>query len=413
MNARTSGMKLRVAIVGSGVAGSVIARALAERDDVDLTCFERVASTDQADSGTGLNVGPNGIKSLASLDPAFAERIAEISLPWRRWTVATVGGTPIFDLDLATAADNPGIRIRWSALYGFLRGLVADHLRFRTEVHGVRYADDGSSVELEVDDGGQRAWLGGFDLVVAADGRYSRLREQLCGRPQVRHMGVALARLLVPDDSYGLIEDYAQWYSGPHRLFGYRVPGEHLYLTASFPLVPGAPVPEDLKEPEEMHKALSPAKGGVCDAAAHVIDKLCEHAASLHWARNQEAAPLFRDAGGRVLFVGDAAHPMVPTLGQGATSALEDATAAADALRQALDGGLVDVPAVTGEIAARREPRVRFVMDLSWRASAPMLAGADPVKAHAMLRSPAFIAELTRCYRDAPLARAAQSARRA
>ena len=396
--------RLHVAVVGSGVAGSLIAKALGERDDVELTSFERVASTEQADSGTGLNVGPNGIKSLASLDPAFAERINALSLPWRRWTVALADGQSLFDLDLATVADNAGIRIRWSSLYGFLRGLVADRLRFQCEVHAVRYASDGRTVELEVEEDGRRRWRGGYDLVVAADGRYSRLREQLAGRPTVRQMGVALARLLVPDDSHGLIDEYAQWYSGHHRLFGYRVPGAHLYLTASFPLVPGAPVPEEIKQPAEMRKALTPP-GRQCDEAAYLIYKLCTHAADLHWARNQEADPLFRDAGGRVLFVGDAAHPMVPTLGQGATSAMEDAVAAVDETRAALAAGGVDVPALTQAIAARRGPRVQFVQRFSWDASAPMLAGADPVATHAAMREPAFVAALTRVYRDADVAR--------
>jgi salicylate hydroxylase len=395
---------LRIAVVGSGVAGSLIARALSDRDDVALTCFERVASNEQSDSGTGLNIGPNGIKSLASLDAAFAARIAEISAPWRRWTVSLADGAPIFDLDLATVADNPGIRIRWSSLYGFLRGLVADRLRFRSEVHGVRYADGGTTVELEVDEDGTRHWVGGFDLVIAADGRYSGLREQLAGKPAVRHMGVALARLLVPDDANGLIDDYAQWYSGHHRLFGYRVPGGHLYLTGSFPLGPELAVPEHLKEPAAMRRLLTPA-GHVCDAAAYVIDRLCTHAAALHWARNQEADPLFRDAPGRVLIVGDAAHPMVPTLGQGATSAIEDAVAAADEILAALDTGAVHVPALTAAIARRREDRVRFVQRLSWDASGPMLAGADPVAAHAPLREPAFLAALARVYREAEVAR--------
>ena len=395
---------LRIAIVGSGVAGSLIARSLASRTDVALTCFERVASTEQADSGTGLNVGPNGIKSLASLDPSFAAQIAAISAPWRRWRVERADGAPIFDLDLATLADNPGIRIRWSSLYGFLRGLVADRLRFRTEIHAVRYAGDGATVELEVEEDGRRQWLGGFDLVIAADGRYSRLREQLAGKPAVRQMGVALARLLVPDDANGLIDDYAQWYSGHHRLFGYRVPGGHLYLTASFPLGPDLAVPEDIKQSDAMRRVLTPP-GRVCDAAAYIIDRMCRHAAELHWARNQEADPLFRDARGRVLIVGDAAHPMVPTLGQGATSAMEDAVAAVDALHGALDAGRVDVPMVTQAVSDRREARVRFVQTLSWDSSGPMLAGAEPLAAHAPLQTAAYLADLARVYRDAPVAR--------
>jgi salicylate hydroxylase len=97
---------------------------------------------------------------------------------------------------------------------------------------------------------------------------------------------------------------------------------------------------------------------------------------------------------------------MVPTLGQGATSAMEDAVAAADEILAALDAGAVDVPGVTAAVARRREARVRFVQRLSWDASGPMLAGADPVAAHAPLREPAFLQALARVYREADVARA-------
>jgi hypothetical protein len=79
--------------------------------------------------------------------------------------------------------------------------------------------------------------------------------------------------------------------------------------------------------------------------------------------------------------------------------------AAADEIRAALDAGAVHVPALTAAIARRREDRVRFVQRLSWDASGPMLAGADPLAAHAPLREPAFLEALARMYREADVAR--------
>lgn len=54
---------------------------------------------------------------------------------------------------------------------------------------------------------------------------------------------------------------------------------------------------------------------GACRAAGN---------GALHWSRLQEATTCWHDDSGRVLFPGDAGHPMVPTLGQGATTAIED-----------------------------------------------------------------------------------------
>ena len=53
---------------------------------------------------------------------------------------------------------------------------------------------------------------------------------------------------------------------------------------------------------------------------------------TMHWARMQEHDVLYADPVSNVLYLGDAAHGMVPTLGQGATQAIEDACVAADQL---------------------------------------------------------------------------------
>ena len=60
----------RIVIVGAGVAGSLVASGLAGYDEVEVICLEKVDSAGQADAGTGLNIGPNAIKSLMSVMPS-------------------------------------------------------------------------------------------------------------------------------------------------------------------------------------------------------------------------------------------------------------------------------------------------------------------------------------------------------
>ena len=389
-------MRLRIAVVGIGVAGSVVAARLAARDDVELTLIERVDTAEQADSGTGLNIGPNGVAALDRLDARLAEAVRSVSLPWCEWGIGLADGTRLAHFDLQSIAGCAGVRVRWAALYGVLRGWVAARTRFSTEVHSARLDAEGR-IELLAGAAPADPWIGPYDMVIAGDGRYSQLRERLVGPVVPQHMGVALARLLWPDDSAGLIDDYIQWYCGHHRLFGYRVPGAALYLTASFPFEPGSPVPEAFKDPAVFRRAITPP-GPVAPGAAYLIDRLSENVARLHWARNQQAPVAYRDPGGRLLVLGDAAHPMVPTLGQGATQALEDGVAAAAGIEALLDAGSPDVPTLTRVLERLRRGRVAEAMALSWQASEPMLLGAEPVAAHRFIRSEAFRARLREMY---------------
>ena len=88
---------------------------------------------------------------------------------------------------------------------------------------------------------------------------------------------------------------------------------------------------------------------------------------------------LYRAADCNVLYLGDAAHGMVPTLGQGATQALEDAANAAALITQRYNAGNRDVGRWLEQIEALRAERMRFVMEFSLAATDTMLAGADPV----------------------------------
>jgi salicylate hydroxylase len=139
-----------------------------------------------------------------------------------------------------------------------------------------------------------------------------------------------------------------------------------------------------------------------------MIDALCANLAQIHWARLQEVEPLYSDASGRVLLLGDAAHGMVPTLGQGATQAIEDACLAAAQIRAHWLGARrakvpIDVPKLVRAIAERRAERIRFVMDFSLEATDTMLAGADPIAGTLKKLERPFQEKLRRLYCDAPV----------
>ena len=388
----------RIVVVGAGIAGSLITAGLSDRADVELVCLERVGPDDHAEAGTGLNVGPNAMTCLTAHLPDVAARIVANSLPWTSWTVSLTNGRPLMDLRLDTVADHPGIRIRWAELYALLREPIRRHITFGAELTGceraaVAWRDRATGAEHTID---------GIDLLIAADGRYSPIRDFVLGGPETPHfLGVCLYRVLFPAGEDCPIDDYGQWFNGANRLLAFRVPGDFVYCAGSFPIPAGGGVPDAMKTPEFLRAAYRPERGEPSPQAAYLIAAIQRHADRIHWARLQEGSVAYgREPG--VLLVGDSAHPMVPTLGQGATQACEDACVVLDEVAAALDAGR-PLATVSGRVEHRRAERVRFVVEFSREATDTMLAGADPVAGTLRKCEPPFLRKLERLYRDVPM----------
>ncbi len=363
-------MRHRVVVVGAGIAGSLITAGLADRDELDLVCLERAGAEDHAEAGTGLNIGPNAMKCLAMHLPRSAAAITAHGLPWRRWTMSLTDGQTLMDPSLDTVADNPGIRIRWAELYALLRRPIAARIRYGAEVTGCTANANGPGITWRDVPSGTTHRTGGIDLLIAADGRYSPIRSHVLGEPETpRYLDTCLYRVL-------------------------------------FPASPDCPIGADgvigaaMKTPAFLEAAYRPAHGTFSREAGYPVEAIRRHAGQLHWARLQERSVAYGRAP-KILLVGDSAHPMVPTLGQGATQACEDACVVVDEVRAALRERhpLAEVPQ---RVERRRAARVRFAAAFSREATDTMLAGADPVAGTRRKTDPAFMARLGRLYRDVP-----------
>jgi salicylate hydroxylase len=398
---------LHVAIVGAGVSGGVIARGLKAIPGVRITLVEQVSRKDHVNAGNGLNIGPNALKALDEVLPAMADELRAASLPWTRWKASLVNGMPLYETWLDDVADRPGIRIRWSELYGISRDTVADITHFEHRLTGLRYGSSGESavaIEIEHVTSGARRMIDDIDLLIACDGRYSRVREQLFGAPPVRHLQIANFRLLTNDDSNGGIGDMEQWFNGPNRLLAYRLQDGNIYLSGTVPVPGSGELREGDKTADAIRRAYLPADGGILDVCRTFVEATCAQPEALHWSRMQEIPTCFRDNDGRVLFVGDSAHAMAPTLGQGATQAIEDGCAFVGLFARMFGAAGFSVPDLTAAFERLRHDRIDFVKRLSWQASAPMLAGSDPVASHKATFDDDFRADLRRVYLDTPFA---------
>jgi salicylate hydroxylase len=383
---------MRIGIIGTGVAGSLLAEGLLGTPGLDVTAFERVAPGEHAEAGTGLNIGPNALKALRLAMPARHAALRAASLEWRRWFIDLADGTRLFDLDLLEVAEEPGVRIRWSELYRLLRDPVAGCTRHGQALEALEEDAAGRLVPVFRAPDGSLARHGGFDLLVGADGRYSRLRALAAGEPPGELLGVCIWRLLVPEAGDCPYDDYGQWFEGNARLLSFRVPGNAVYIAGTFPLPGDGQIPEGMKSGPAQRALFTPANGlPPCPAVAWMLAQIEARVAEIHWARSATAPVLRHTPDQRCLFLGDAAQAMVPTLGQGATQAVECATVAVEVLRA---GG---TPA---DVAARREARVEFVRGFSLEASDTLIPPCDPVAGSRAKMEAPFLAKLRRLYTD-------------
>jgi salicylate hydroxylase len=392
---------MRVVLVGAGVAGGVIARGLRGMSGIDLVMVERVAPRDHARAGNGLNIGPNALLALDRLLPEMAAELRAASLPWTRWRASLIDGTLLHDLPLAEVAHGPGVRIGWSELYRIVREPVADVTRYGQRCVDVVVERDGKA-RLTVARGADGALeeIGGIDLVIACDGRYSRVRERLCGAPAVRHLGVANFRLLIDDRGASGIDDLDQWYHGPNRLLAFRLVDGRIYLTGNFPIAPGSEIAESQKTAAFLRGAYLPSAGPTDAAGDFLIEATCRQLATLHWSRLQESGTRFHDASGHVLFVGDSAHAMAPSLGQGATQAIEDGCAFLGLFRQRHGDAGFTVAGLTAAYDGLRRARIEFVKQFSWDSSASLVMGSDPLATNRAKTTPLYRAQLRQLYGD-------------
>ncbi|HEX3485569.1 MAG TPA: FAD-dependent monooxygenase [Micropepsaceae bacterium] len=386
---------MRIGIIGTGVAGSLFVAAAKDVRGVTLHAFDRIPPNNREEAGTGLNIGPNALKAMRLHGGLSLDALRAASLPWRRWIIALTNGTKIIDLDLLDVAEEPGLRIRWADLYRILRARSAPMTQYARSLEALEQDSEGRLVPVFREPAGSLVREGAFDLLVAADGRYSRLRELVDGVPRSVYPGIGTWRLLVRDAANTPIDDYGQYFCGNARLLSFRLPNDCVYVAGSFPLAGTGSVPDYLKTARAQRRFFQPETGTVSPEVEWMLNRLDRHVEDMNWARTQEIETLHHTLGGRVLLLGDAAHAMFQTLGQGATQAIEDALVAAAVLREEPQSPKT----VCTSYEARRRDRIEFAKHLT-REATDTLLGSDPVAGSLAKAQEPFLTKLRQLYVD-------------
>lgn len=320
----------RVAIVGGGIGGLCAAVAL-RQSGAEVAVYEQ--ADELREVGAGLTLWPNAVGVLRRL--GLADELVRRGAKIRRAAVRTSGGRVLAESEpeeLERLTGDPTIALHRAELHGLLlSALPADVVRLGAKFVAAEQTPAG--VTARFTDG--RA--ADADLLVGADGVNSAVRRQLFPAVKPRYAGYTSWRGVAPTCE-GVVEGFTSESLGRGSRFGIvPIGGGRVYWYATA----NAPAGE-LQPPAERREFLLRRFDGWHTPVTRLIESTPEGLV----LRNDiyDIEPMRSWHGGRVVLLGDAAHPTTPNMGQGACMALESAFTLARRLGEAgeVEGALLD-----------------------------------------------------------------------
>jgi len=340
----------RIAVIGGGIGGLTAAQALLRRG-FEVIVFE--STPELKEIGAGVALGPNAMKALRSLD--LEQPVREVG--WeseygllRNWKTGRIISRSPRRGFLLERYGATGCTVHRADLLDVLAAaLPRDIVQLGKRCISVS-SDENVAVARFTDGSEIEA-----DVVVGADGIHSAVRASLFGPDAPRFTGKICWRCLVPVDAVpgGLPSTDSVTWLGPHgAVVVYLVRrGELVNVVAHYD--------NDTWTEESWIRECDRAEVIENYAGWHESLMRLFSASEKHykWAL-YDRDPLPRWTKGRVTILGDAAHPMLPYLGQGACQAMEDGCV----LAMALDSMRDDLPAALMLYERVRLPRASRVV---------------------------------------------------
>jgi salicylate hydroxylase len=338
--------QVRVAIIGGGIGGLAAANALRQRGQ-DVTVFEQAPALGEV--GAGIFVYPNALRQLERM--GFKESLAAVGAKvgpgshYNRKDGSVVGSI--------LTTDSSG----WNGMYGMHRADILNAFADAFPAESIRTGHRCVGVEQDAEKATVRFENGqsfDADIVVGADGINSAVQPFVTTPSPKDYSGFRAYRGLVARDQLDA------WPDDTHQVW--MGEGKHFMV---FPVRSGTLlnyvgfVPLD-KETVESWSAigdrdeLAASFAGWDPRIAHLLSKV----QTCFWWGLFDRRPLTTWVNGRVTLLGDAAHAMLPHLGQGANQSVEDAVA----LGVFLEGrSAAEAPAALKAYDALRRPRASMV----------------------------------------------------
>ncbi|MBC8013482.1 MAG: FAD-dependent monooxygenase [Methyloceanibacter sp.] len=346
----------RVLIAGGGIGGLAAAIALGRRG-IETEILERSRFTEEG--GAGIQLGPNATRALAAL--GVLDLIEPHAFrPEAIWVYDGISGRKLSSVPLGKHAEQryaaPYLTLHRADLHAGLRAaahsLAPGGLRPGFEVTAID--TQGGDVVARAVDGSEAK---GASLI-GADGLWSTVRPLIMPEAGLRFTGATAWRALLPRGSLPSRFDASViglWLGPGTHIVHYPVRGGGLNVVA---VTEGGAERQGWNQPGGAETLLASFTRWTKDSKS-----LLERAEGWRSWSLSRLTPLSRWSAGRIALLGDAAHPVLPYLAQGAALAIEDAVTLAACI-EALRG---DPAAAFLRYEGLRRPRVARVQRLSRR----------------------------------------------
>lgn len=363
---------LDIIIAGAGMGGLTAALALQQAGH-RVRLFER--AQDLAPIGAAISIWPNGVKVLEQL--GLGSAIAAVSGDMQTMSYRDHHGqllTRFSLLPLYEAVARPARPIARAHLQRLLLEAVGTE-RVTLGVGCEGFEQEAAGVTVLLGDGRRER----ADLLIAADGTHSRLRERVVGQAVTReYCGYVNwnGRVRIAPD-LAEAHDWAQFVGAHQRVSLMPMGGDEFYFFFDVPLPKGTP-----NERSRYRAELAEHFAGWAPPVQRLIERLDPQGVAR--VEIHDTRPLPTLVQGRVALLGDSAHAMAPDLGQGGCQAMEDAWV----LARCLDTEQDPLAALQAYEAARLE-RVAGIVERA-RKRCEITHGHEP------LATQAWYAELAR-----------------
>lgn len=343
-----------IVIAGAGIGGLTLAIAL-QRRGFPVRVLERTATL--APVGAGLALQPNAMAVMAAL--GLADAVTAAGQPVARAAIlddrgGLLGGEQ--DMRALTAPFGaPVVAIHRARLHQALQNAVAPGT-IELGIEVVDYALRGETVVVHCGDGSTMD----ADVLVGADGLRSRVRRRLVGDVDPVYSGYTSWRGVTTAGAGPQLTRMSESWGRGERFGMVDIGHSEIYWFAVVDAPPGG-------TDRDVRAELLARFGDWHAPIRTVLDATpSDRIVRTDIADRQ---PISRWHDGRVVLIGDAAHPMTPNLGQGACQAIEDAVALADAVAssETIDGAfsLYEARRVSRANAVVRAAR-RFGLVAQW-----------------------------------------------